>query len=98
MAYKNPKDLLIDFTKFPALIEARLPEGAPKISTMLVDATGKLPAIPDFPMEIPGLPALPVFEMPALGQRYVTGVEVTPVPPGAALAVARKPLGEEILS
>ena len=85
MPYKNIKDVLTDATKFPAAIEGKLPEGAPKISTMLADAAAKIPAIPDFPMEIPDLPAPP--EMPGApaglrglgGQRFVTGVEVTPV-------------------
>jgi hypothetical protein len=84
MPYKNPKDLLTDATKFPAAIEAKLPEGAPKVSTMLADATGRIPEIPDFPMEIPDLPAPPELpEAPTglkgLGRQYVTGVEVTPV-------------------
>ncbi|GAI02370.1 unnamed protein product [marine sediment metagenome] len=80
MPYKNPKDLLVDATKFPAAIEAKLPEGAPKVSTMLADAAGRIPAIPDFPMEIPDLPEPPTLpEAPAglrgLGrQRFVTGV------------------------
>jgi len=91
MAYKNPKDLLVDATKYPAAIEAKLPAGAPKISTMLLDAAARIPAeIPDFPMEIPALPAPP--ELPAMPEfpggelgrrRYVTGVEVTPIPVGA---------------
>ena len=82
---KNIKDLLVDATKFPAAVEAKLPAGAPKISTMLVDAAGKIPAVPDFPMEIPNLPAPPELPaMPALPggaglRRYVTGVEVTQV-------------------
>ena len=86
---KNIKDILMGATQFPAAIEAKLPAGAPKISTMLVDAAGKIPAVPDFPMEIPDLPAPP--ELPALPElpefpgggaglrRYVTGVTVTPV-------------------
>jgi hypothetical protein len=83
---KNVKELLVDATKFPAAIEAKLPAGAPKISTMLVDAAGKIPAVPDFPMEIPALPAPPELPaMPALPgggaglRRYVTGVEVRQV-------------------
>ena len=85
MPYKNVKEVLVDATKFPAAIEARLPEGAPKVSTMLADAAGRIPAVPDFPMEIPDLPAVPELpEMPGelrgLGRRrFVTGVEVTPV-------------------
>lgn len=86
MTYKNPKDVLIDATKFPAAVEARLPSGAPKVSDMLNTATGKIPALPDFPMEIPALPTPPTLpEMPAAPagaglRRYVTGVEVvTPI-------------------
>lgn len=85
MPHKNIKTLLLDATKFPAAIEAKLPEGAPKISTMLVDATGKIPAVPDFPVEIPDLPAppelpeLPEFPGGAGLKSYVSGVEVTPV-------------------
>ncbi|MBA7578266.1 hypothetical protein ES708_20128 [subsurface metagenome] len=105
MPYKNVKEVLVDATKFPAAIEARLPEGAPKVSTMLADAAERIPAIPDFPMEIPDLPAVP--ELPEApvglggrGRRFVTGVEVEPVVARrpAAVAVARRPLGEEILS
>jgi len=85
MAYKNVKELLVDATKFPAAIEAKLPAGAPTISTMLLDAAGKIPAVPDFPMEIPALPApleLPTLpEFPAGGGlgRYVSGVTVRPI-------------------
>jgi len=85
MTYKNPKDLLLDAIKFPTAVEAKLPAGAPKVSTMLADATAKVPALPDFPMEIPDLPAppeLPEMPTPPVGaglRRYVTGVEVTPV-------------------
>ncbi|MBA7576956.1 hypothetical protein ES708_18802 [subsurface metagenome] len=107
MPHKNIKTLLTDATKYPAAIEAKLPEGAPKISTTLTDIAGKIPAIPDFPMEIPDLPAVP--ELPegpvglgglGRGRRFVTGVEVEPVVARrpAAVAVAEKPLGEEILS
>jgi len=83
---KNIKDILIGATQFPAAIEAKLPAGAPKISTMLVDAAGKIPAVPDFPIEIPDLPAppelpeLPEFPGGGVGlRRYVSGVTVTPV-------------------
>ena len=98
MSYKNPKELLTAATALPAAIEAKLPAGAPKVSTMLLDAAGKLPDLPDFPVELPDLPAVP--ELPklpgalALSRRYVTAVEVreTPTPSG------RKPLGVKILS
>jgi len=82
---KNIKDLLLDATKFPAAVEAKLPAGAPTISTTLVDIAGKIPVLPDFPMEVPDLPAPP--ELPALPElpggagltRYISGVTVTPV-------------------
>ncbi len=88
MAYKNPKELLLDATKFPAAVEAALPEGAPKISTMLLDAADKIPVdLPDFVVEVPALPAPP--ELPAItppttegGLRlpqFITGAKVTPV-------------------
>lgn len=84
MPYKNPKDLLIAATALPAAIEAKLPAGAPKVSTMLLDAANKLPALPNFPVEIPDLPAIP--ELPALpggaalSRRYVSAVEVREAP------------------
>lgn len=87
MAMKNIKDLLTQGTALPAAIEGRLPEGAPKVSTMLLDFAGMIPVVPDFPMELPDLPAPP--ELPALPElpgapaglrrRYVTGVEVRPL-------------------
>ncbi len=98
MAYKNVKELLVDAAKFPAAIEAKLPAGAPTISTMLIDTAGKIPVVPDFPMEIPDLPAPPELpEMPEfpggdLGRRrYVSGVTVTPVG-----APARAPVNARI--
>jgi len=100
MAIKNIKTLLTQATNFPAAVEAKLPEGAPKVSTMLLDAADKIPAIPDFPVEIPDLPAPPTIPelpgAPAELRRYVTGVEVRPVAPTPATVT--KPLGEEILS
>jgi len=95
MTYKNVKELLVDATKFPAAIEAKLPAGAPTISATLVDIAGKIPVVPDFPMEIPALPAPPELPAmpefpgaPALGRRYVSGVTVTPVGGGAPLPLA----------
>ena len=85
MPYINPKDVLVDAAKYPAAIEAKLPEGAPKISTALIDTAGKIPVLPDFPMEFPDLPAppeLPEITPPTNGEglrRFVTRVEVTPV-------------------
>jgi len=83
MAIKNIKTLLTQATSLPASIEAKLPEGAPKVSTMLLDAADKIPDVPDFPVEIPDLPAPPELpEMPGAPElrRYVTGVEVRPTP------------------
>lgn len=82
MAYKNLTQFLVAATALPAAIEAKLPAGAPKLSTTLVDVATKLPILPDFPMEVPDLPAIP--ELPGLPgapaglRRFVTGVEVTP--------------------
>ena len=87
MSYKNPKELLNAATALPTAIEGRLPEGAPKISTRLLDTTERLPDLPDFPVELPDLPAVPELPelpgTPALGRRFVSGVEVTPVSEGA---------------
>ena len=102
MPYKNPKELLTAATALPVAIEAKLPAGAPKVSTMLLDVTEKMPALPDFPMEIPDLPAVPEFPelpgTPELRRRYVTDVEVKPATSTPLPATARKPLGKEILS
>ena len=83
MPIKNIKTLLTQATTFPAAVEAKLPEGAPKISTMLLDAAGSIPDVPDFPIEVPDLPAPPTIpELPGAPElrRYVTGVEVRPTP------------------
>jgi len=104
MPIKNIKGLLTQATALPAAIEAKLPKGAPKVSTMLLDVTGKIPVVPDFPVEIPDLPAVPEFpafpEFPGAGLRreYISGVEVRPVGAPLPPIVARKALGEEILS
>jgi len=100
---KNIKDLLVDATKYPAAIEARLPEAFPKISTTLVDIAGKIPVVPDFPVDIPPLPDVPTLpEMPALPgaglRRLVTDVEVKPreIAPTPARAVAVRPEREKV--
>jgi len=96
MTYKNPKELLLDATKYPVAIEEKLPEGAPKISTMLIDAANSIPVVPDFPMEIPDLPAVP--ELPGgaeagLRRRpFVTSAVVTPVRAPTAPVRAPTPL------
>jgi len=101
MEIKNIKTLLTQATLLPAAIEAKLPEGVPKVSTMLLDAAGKIPDVPDFPMEIPDLPAPPELPelpgAPELRRRLVTGVEVTPVAtPAPAKAVAVSPEREKV--
>ncbi len=82
---KNIKELLVDATKYPAAIEAKLPAGAPKLSTMLLDTAGMIPVVPDFPMEFPALPtppelpAMPEFPGGELGKlRFVENVEILP--------------------
>ncbi|MBA7675548.1 hypothetical protein ES703_83784 [subsurface metagenome] len=82
MPYRNPKELLDDATKLPAAIEAKLPAGAPKISTTLVTTAAGLPKLPDFPMAIPDLPAPP--ELPAIAPPVGIAPFVTGVPPVAA--------------
>ena len=94
---KNPTDILIDATKFPAAIEARLPAGAPKLSQTLADIASKLPKLPDLPIDIPAPPVPELPELPALPgaelRRYVTHVEVAPTPtPTRPPAPARKAL------
>ena len=98
---KNPTDILVDATKFPRALEAKLPEGAPKISTTLVDIAGKLPKVPDLPIDIPAPPVPELPELPAFPgaelRRIVTGVEVTPAPaPAPAKAIAVSPQREKI--
>ena len=95
MAIKNIKTLLTQATALPVAVEAKLPKGAPKVSTMLLDAADKFPAIPDFPVEIPDLPAVTTLpELPGapaeLGRSYVTGVEVRPVDGSASPSVAKR--------
>ena len=99
MSYKNPKQLLTAATALPAAIEARLPEGAPKVSTMLLDATGKMPDLPDFLVEIPDLPPVPELPalpelpgMPSLGRQYVSAVEVRAPSPTPARTPTVTPL------
>lgn len=86
MPYKNIKAVLLDATKYPAAIEAKLPAGAPVISTMLLNAANQIPVVPDFPIEIPDMPAppeLPAMPTPPAGaglRQYITGAEVTRAP------------------
>jgi hypothetical protein len=86
MSYKNPKALLDAATALPAVIEAKLPEGAPKVSTKLLDFDDKvISKLPDFPVELPDLPAVPELPAAPAGlRRFVTEVEVRPVPQSRA--------------
>ena len=104
MAIKNVKGLLTQATALPAAVEAMLPAGAPKLSTMLLDTANKIPeTIPDFPVELPDLPAVPTLpEFPTppggggeagLARTYVTRVEVIPAPTPARATVT--PLVQE---
>lgn len=97
MPYENPKELLTAATALPARIEERLPEKAPKISTMLLDATEKMPDLPNFLIALPDLPAIPEFpEAPTGLRRFVTSAEVKPTPEPTPTTARR--LGSEILS
>ena len=88
--YTNIKQVLVAATKFPAAIEAKLPAGAPKLSTNLLDVAGKIPVVPDFPMEVTEMPAVP--ELPDLPggipSPIVTEASVTPVNAGQAARAA----------
>lgn len=99
MPYANPKDFLVDAVKYPAAVEAKIPEGAPKLSTILSDIADKIPELPNFPVELPDLPAPPELPTPPGGgelRRVISGVEVTPITgaaaprPTAARAVATR--------
>ncbi len=101
MPHKNIKTLLVDATKIPAAIEERLPAGAPKLSTTLVNTAAGLPDFPDFPMAVPDLPAPPgIPEMPTGLKRFVTEVSLTPqgekvtppAPPAPALRTQKSRL------
>jgi hypothetical protein len=102
MSYKNPKALLDAATALPAAIEAKLPAGAPKISTKLLEFDNNLAALPDFPMELPDLPAVPALpELPggaALSRRYVTSAEVRPKSPAPTPSGRKTAVETEILS
>ena len=86
MAVKNVKDILTQAAALPAAIEGKLPAGAPKVSTMVLDAAGKIPdTLPDFPIDLPdlpGVPKLPDFKggPGSLMRQIVNNVEVKPLP------------------
>ena len=89
--YTNVKQVLEAATKFPAAIEAKLPAGAPKLSTTLLDVAGMIPAVPDFPIAVPEMPAVPeIPDLPGgIPSPFVTEASVTPVNAGVNQAIAR---------
>ena len=94
MAYKNPKELLVDAPKILTSIEDVLPEGAPAISAMLTDFAAGLPVLPDFPMEIPALPTppeLPAFPAPPGGEAAagLMAPKKTPIPTPAGRGIVK---------
>ena len=90
MPYKNIKDLLVDATKIPASLEAQLPNGIPKLSSTLLNMAASVPAIPDFPMAIPDIPALPTFAIPGLPALAPQVKEEVPPSPAPRRAPAFK--------
>lgn len=90
--YTNLKQVLVAGAQLPIAIEAKLPAGAPKVSTGLLDVATKMPAVPDFPVEVPELPAVPELpELPAIpGLPLVTSATVTPVTTMGLPVVARR--------
>jgi len=74
MPYRNPKELLIAATAFPAAIEAILPTGAPKLSVTLADMAVKLPDLP----AVPGVPEVPTPPGDTELKSVVAVVEVKP--------------------
>lgn len=90
MPITNPKDFLVDAVKYPSAIETVIPAGAPKLSEMMADIAARVPELPNFPVELPDLPAppeLPEIPTPPGGgelRRVISGVEVTPITGAAA--------------
>lgn len=68
----NYKQILTEGIALPSAIEAKLPSGAPKISTFLTQVTTNLPTAPDFPMAVPDLPAVAIPTLP--GESTIIGL------------------------
>jgi len=95
--YKNPKDIFIDFAKYPAALETVLPEVFPRLSPTLISTANSFPVLPDFPVEIPvapDVPALPEIPLPggASSGLRVTKAEVTPIRNGSVRDMGVTPL------
>ena len=100
MGYKNIQGVLLDATKYPASIEAVLPAGAPKISTMLADAAVQIPAVPDLPIEIPALPdapALPTLPIPELPTPQTAAAQINGPQVAATASPQRFVSGVEVV-
>lgn len=67
MAITNPTQILTEAVRLPQAIENALPAKAPKLSATLIMITGKLPALPNFPLALPDLPAAPTLPTGASG-------------------------------
>jgi hypothetical protein len=79
MPSNNLKQVLVNAASLPASLEASLPEGVPKISSMLTNVAASLPTTPDLPMAIPDLPTMPAFNIPGVPGMAAAKAE-TPAP------------------
>ena len=97
MGYKNPKELLDAATALPVAIEAKLPAGAPKISTKLLEFDNTIISkLPDFLFELPDLPALPKLpKMPGEAglRRFITSANLIPRPSPGRGMLGEGPVG-----
>lgn len=80
MPSKNIKQVMVDAANLPLSVEASLPEGVPKISSMLTNIAASMPNTPDLPMAIPDLPAMPAFTMPGIPGAMTTTQPSAPPP------------------
>ena len=60
----NLKDVMIDIARIPESIEGMVPLPLPSISQVMVDVAKGMPAMSNFPID---LPALPLPAMPKMG-------------------------------
>jgi hypothetical protein len=90
MPSKNIKQVLVDGANLPLSVEASLPEGLPKVSSMLTNIAASLPTTPDLPMAIPDLPQMPAFTMPGIPGAQATQAQQAPPAPAKRQAPAFK--------